>query len=188
METRNITISLLIITFLSLIFESYCQYRPGPGQYRPSPALPGQYRPSPTLPGQYRPSPTLPYPSFPALRPLCISQFALVNHACSMLPYSPVTPPPPPPPSAPNSPGVAAPSPPSDSHRHRHHHKHKHISSPDPAVEECCRWLKEVDTQCVCDLLVRLPVFLAKPVHAYTVEVDPDCSVTYTCPGRVIMT
>ncbi|KAL9227951.1 hypothetical protein vseg_003581 [Gypsophila vaccaria] len=114
-----------------------------------------------------------------------MSQFALVNHACSMLPYSPVSPPPPPPPSAP--PGVETPSTPGDSHRRRHHHKRRHNNSPDPAVEECCRWLKEVDTQCVCDLLVRLPVFLAKPVHAYTVEVDPDCSVTYTCPGRVIM-
>ncbi|XP_074274990.1 uncharacterized protein LOC141599019 [Silene latifolia] len=158
MENTKTIRLLLFAIFSSLIYKSY-----------------GQYRPTPTV------------------RPLCISQFALVNHACSMLPYSPVSPPsppPPPPPQAPSPPDSPdTPCPPDDCQsRHRHHHRHRHNNSPNnPTVQECCRWLKEVDTQCVCDLLVRLPVFLARPVHAYTVEVDSHCSVTYTCPGRMIM-
>ncbi|KAL2900601.1 2S albumin [Bienertia sinuspersici] len=138
---------------------------------------------------QYRPAPAMPFPTFPALRPLCLSQFALVNHACSMIPYSPMPPPAPPSPPTP-APPAQPPCPPKNGHRHGHHHRHRHSGSShvNAAADECCRWLKEVDTQCVCDLLVRLPVFLAKPAHDYTVAVSDDCSVTYQCPGRVMMT
>ncbi|XP_057549505.1 uncharacterized protein LOC130827702 [Amaranthus tricolor] len=172
MERRNIHLIFLIATFLSMISKSN---------------------------GQFRPSPTTRLPTFPALRPLCLSQFTLVNHACSVLPYSPMSSSPPKPPSSPPpsppAPSVGAQSPCSPtntSRRHRHHHRHRsnntsnnesHLSV---AEDECCRWLKEVDTQCVCDLLVRLPVFLAKPAHDYTVVVTDDCSVTYHCLGRVI--
>lgn len=160
MERTNITLLFLITAFLAVISKSNSQYRPAPA---------------------------IPLPSYPALRPLCLSQFALVNHACSMLPYSPL---PPPSPSSPPTPPALAqpPCPPKNGHRHGHHHRHKHSSSTHVSVaaEECCRWLKEVDTQCVCDLLVRLPIFLAKPAHDYTVAVSDDCSVTYQCPGRVM--
>lgn len=160
MERKNIALWVFITTFLAVISKSICQYRPAPA---------------------------LPFPSFPALRPLCLSQFALVNHACSMLPYSPLPPPAPPSPPTPPAP-AQPPCPPKTGHRHGHHHRHRHTSSApvSAAAEECCRWLKEVDTQCVCDLLVRLPIFLAKPSHDYTVNVSEDCSVTYQCPGRVM--
>ncbi|KAK9756112.1 hypothetical protein RND81_01G074100 [Saponaria officinalis] len=135
--------------------------------------------------------PVIPFPPAPALalRPLCFTQFSLVYYACSSIPYSPILPPSPPPPPPPplNSPIAEGPCPPTDGHRRRHHHRHKHSSSHNPAVDECCRWLKALDAQCVCDLLVRLPVFLAKPVHAYTVDVNSNCNVTYRCPSRVFV-
>ncbi|KAI3449609.1 hypothetical protein Pfo_006274 [Paulownia fortunei] len=123
--------------------------------------------------------------------PLCASQYALVNRACAMLPYTPVPPPSPP---SPPSPTPAPPSPPSpdgpDSrHHHRHGHGHGHRHSrhghaETPAEEDCCRWLKEVDDVCVCELLVRLPPFLTRPVHNYTVVVDDTCNVTFQCGSR----
>lgn len=143
---------------------------------------------------QVRPSPTTLLPTFPTLRPLCLSQFALVNHACSILPYTPT-----PPPASPASPAPPSPATPVEahplcpnksSHRHGHHHRHSHSSSCNSRIsaaeDECCRWLKEVDAKCVCDLLVHLPVFLAKPAHNYTVVVSDECSVTYQCPSRML--
>lgn len=118
--------------------------------------------------------------------PLCASQFALVNHACSKLPYMPVPPPSPP------SPPLPPPNPPSpdgsgsrrhSSHGHRHRgHRHRET----PIEEECCRWVKEVDSVCVCELLVHLPPFLIKPVHNYTVIVDETCSVTFQCSSSLL--
>lgn len=130
----------------------------------------------------------LPRP-IPPPRPLCASQLALANYACSMLPYSPALPVTPP---SPPSPEVPPPPPDDDesvqsSHGHRHGHRHRHRGSHEetPEEESCCRWLKQVDNECVCDLLVRLPVFLARPVHKYTVIVDDSCNVTYSCSGRL---
>ena len=126
-------------------------------------------------------------PAYPAPRPLCLPQFLLVNRACSRLPYSSV------PPSSPTSPPPLTPSPPSppspSSPPSRHHHRHRHGSpyQDSPEEEECCRWLKQIDNQCVCDLLVYLPDFLAKPRHNFTVSVAQDCTVTYQCPSRVII-
>ncbi|KAL9239220.1 hypothetical protein vseg_013560 [Gypsophila vaccaria] len=133
--------------------------------------------------------PVIPFPSPPAaLRPLCLTQFSLVYYACNSIPYSPILPPSPPPPPPPlDSPTAEGPCPPTDGHRRRRHRRHRHSSSPNHAVDECCRWLKALDAQCVCDLLVRLPVFLAKPVHAYTVDVNSNCNVTYRCPSRVLV-
>ncbi|CAA6669005.1 unnamed protein product [Spirodela intermedia] len=65
-------------------------------------------------------------------------------------------------------------------HHHGHGHRHLHGSS---AEEHCCRWLKEVDDVCVCDLLVRLPRFLTKPDHNFTVAVGNACNATYSCGG-----
>ncbi|KAL5735501.1 hypothetical protein ACOSP7_029974 [Xanthoceras sorbifolium] len=127
-----------------------------------------------------RPRP-LPIPVIPQVpsRPLCASQFSLVNYACSLLPQASPMPP-------------SLPSPPDDdydsSHRHGHGHGHRHHRDgrqPTPEEDNCCRWLKEVDNECVCELLVRLPVFLSKPVHEYTVAVDDSCNVSFTCGGRL---
>ncbi|CAN6899801.1 unnamed protein product [Brassica oleracea] len=73
-------------------------------------------------------------------------------------------------------------------HRRRHHHHHHHHRHREEtyAQQECCKWVKQMDNECVCDLLVRLPPLLAKPAHNYTVFVDESCIVTFTCGGRLI--
>ncbi|XP_059302126.1 uncharacterized protein LOC132054071 [Lycium ferocissimum] len=118
----------------------------------------------------------MPWPTI-VNRPLCLNQFALVNNACRFLPYSPL---PPPSPAAPipdstpaPSPEPLPPSPPSL----------PHIET--PAEEECCRWMRTVDSECVCALLAHLPTFLARPIHQYTAVVDPACSVTFTCSSSI---
>ncbi|KAK2649235.1 hypothetical protein Ddye_016724 [Dipteronia dyeriana] len=145
---------------------------------------------------RHRPLPLPMVPSVPP-RPLCVSQFSLVNYACAMLPYSPA--PPVSPPSPPLRP--TPPSPPDDDvessrrhghghgHGHRHRHRHRHGygdgHQATPQEENCCRWLKEVDNECVCDMLVHLPAFLSRPIHQYSVIVDDSCNVTFTCGGRL---
>ncbi|KAM6558615.1 uncharacterized protein LOC115709501 [Cannabis sativa] len=114
-------------------------------------------------------------------RPVCASQFALANYACSMIPYSPLPPP------APSTPSLDA------NHHHGRHrrggrggHRHRHRHHGTQEEDDCCRWLYEIDTDCVCDMLVHLPNFLSRPVHEYTLVVGDTCNVTYTCGGRVI--
>ncbi|CAL5085136.1 unnamed protein product [Urochloa decumbens] len=51
------------------------------------------------------------------------------------------------------------------------------------AYRDCCRWLKEVEPDCVCQALLRLPSFLVKPQHKYTVKVGHSCKFTYRCGG-----
>lgn len=117
-----------------------------------------------------------------AFGPLCASQFTLVNHACSFLPF--VLNPPPSHPSL-----VSAPSPnrPSGQHRRRqaprrrHHHRHRD----NPEEEICCRWLREVDDECVCQLLAQLPAFLSRPVHQYSVMVGETCYESFQCGSRI---
>ncbi|PIN25866.1 hypothetical protein CDL12_01383 [Handroanthus impetiginosus] len=158
----------------------------------------------PKVESQWLPRQPLPPVNHP---PLCASQFALVNRACALLPYSPVPPP---------SPDAGPPSPSSldvlessrhdrrghghghghghgqeHEHRHDHGHSHSHRHSrhhhKETSVEaDCCRWLKEVDNVCVCDLLVHLPPFLTRPVHNYTVIVDDSCNVTFQCGSRLV--
>ncbi|KAL5561643.1 hypothetical protein UlMin_031390 [Ulmus minor] len=108
-------------------------------------------------------------------RPVCASQYALANYACSMIPFSPI----PPPPSS---------TPASNDHgrRRKHGHRHRHHHHGTPEEEDCCRWLYEIDNDCVCDMLVRLPNFLSRPIHEYSLFVGETCNVTYTCGGRVI--
>ncbi|XP_024968615.1 lateral signaling target protein 2 homolog [Cynara cardunculus var. scolymus] len=68
-----------------------------------------------------------------------------------------------------------------DHHKHSHSH-HKHRMS--PIEQQCCKWLAQVDDECVCELLGRLPPFLARPIHEYTVRVAGSCNTTYSCgPG-----
>ncbi|KAK3147197.1 hypothetical protein QOZ80_3BG0279340 [Eleusine coracana subsp. coracana] len=51
------------------------------------------------------------------------------------------------------------------------------------AYRDCCRWLKEVQKDCVCEALMRLPPFLVKPQHTYVVRVGRTCQITYRCGG-----
>lgn len=166
MDADKILAVALFVSVLAVLPQMECQLRPRPFPLPLSPPRP-----------------------LPPPRPLCASQFALVNYACSMLPYDaelPVTPPSPTSPAIPPSP--PPPLPDDDElvhHRHGHRHRHQGSHKETPEEERCCRWLKEVDNECVCDLLVRLPVFLARPVHEYTVIVDDSCNVTYSCSGRL---
>lgn len=121
----------------------------------------------------------MPVPPVISHRPLCTSQFTLVNHACAFLPFTP-TPHhhPPPSPQSNNHHGRRRRQRRHRRHRGRHHHE-------SPVQQDCCRWLKEVDDECVCDLLVHLPPFLSRPLHQYTVMVDDTCSVTFQCGSRI---
>uniref|UniRef100_A0A2C9WQB5 Bifunctional inhibitor/plant lipid transfer protein/seed storage helical domain-containing protein n=1 Tax=Manihot esculenta TaxID=3983 RepID=A0A2C9WQB5_MANES len=165
--------------------------------------------------------------------PLCVSQVALVNYACAMLPYIPL--PPLIPPIRPLPP--ADPSPddeenghghvdnhghsrdqnnsqgpyrheqgPGHGHGHEHEHehghkhghghnhshghgqehRHRHRHHESHAHGNCCRWLNELDDECVCDMLVRLPSFLSRHMHTYTLYLDETCNITYACEGRLL--
>ncbi|WCJ21506.1 Tetratricopeptide repeat (TPR)-like superfamily protein [Euphorbia peplus] len=108
----------------------------------------------------------------PSQRPLCVSQLALANYACGRLPVTPRM--------EDSSPKIVT----SDLHRHeRNRHRHRQANHDSPA-ENCCRWLNDLDDECVCDLLIRLPAFLASPEHQYTVAIGNACKVSYQCNGR----
>ena len=145
----------------------------------------------PKMESQIRPPISLP-PRTPP--PLCASQFALANYACAMLPVTPGSPPSP---SKPQPPSPGPPPPDDDGgdddhklrHRHRHGHgyrrKHRHSRPPTLQEDNCCRWAREVDSQCVCEVLIRLPPFLTKPAHQYIVKIGDSCNVTYSCGGPI---
>ncbi|KAG4393725.1 hypothetical protein AAZX31_03G133800 [Glycine max] len=126
----------------------------------------------PKMESQIKPIPKTP-------RPLCASQFALVNYACSRLPFSPGVPPDSPSPDEENNNHHNR----SHRHGHRHGHRHRHHQTPDE--DNCCRWAKEVDHQCVCELLLRLPPFLIRPSHQYTLKVGASCDITYSCGAPI---
>ncbi|KAJ6880137.1 hypothetical protein NC652_033472 [Populus alba x Populus x berolinensis] len=65
--------------------------------------------------------------------------------------------------------------------RHRHRQRHGGSHNGSSSEDNCCKWLKELDEQCVCDVLYRLPPFLSKPAHTYTLYVAEACNVTYSC-------
>ncbi|KAK8711575.1 hypothetical protein V6N13_146853 [Hibiscus sabdariffa] len=92
--------------------------------------------------------------------PLCASQFNIVNYACGGLPLSPFSPPPP------HRSGHS---------RSRRRHRHRHGSD---RQHYCCQWLRQVDNECVCDVLARLPPFLSRPNHHYTIAVGDTCTVS----------
>ncbi|KAL4572066.1 hypothetical protein LXL04_018835 [Taraxacum kok-saghyz] len=152
---------------------------------------------------------TVPIPPF-APRPLCNFQLALANQACAYLPSWRLPPSPLSPPSPYPSVSVSVSPPPhrhvhshmhehgrdeqehnqthghrrQDHHHHRHGHGHRrHRLS--PVEQQCCKWLAQVDDECVCELLGRLPPFLARPVHEYTVRVAGSCNTTYTCGAQL---
>lgn len=124
-----------------------------------------------------------------AVDPVCAAQITLVNHACSFLPFV-VNPPPS------HHSLVSAPSRNHTDGRHRHghgspphssrgnhhrHHRHHH----NPEEELCCRWMREVDDDCVCELLAQLPAFLSRPVHQYSVRVGDGCHESFLCGSRI---
>ncbi|KVH94398.1 polyadenylate-binding protein 1-B-like [Cynara cardunculus var. scolymus] len=148
-----------------------------------------------------------------APRPLCNFQMALANQACAYLPFVQVPPQAPRAPMAPPPPSSDEDG--EDhrhgrrhrhdhdhdddndnehdhqhdhkrGHGHKHHHHHRHHRHRDTPIEQqCCKWLSQVDDQCVCELLVRLPPFLARPVHRYSVLVGGSCNITYSCGSRL---
>ncbi|XP_004495224.2 uncharacterized protein [Cicer arietinum] len=116
-----------------------------------------------------------------SLHPLCAPQFALVSNACGMLSFTPGLLPspilPPPSPSSPDDEGHKS------DHHHHHRHRHGHHSSTEE--DNCCRWAKEMDSRCVCEILVRLPPFLTRPLHQYSVVIGESCVITYSCGGPI---
>ncbi|XP_018859451.1 uncharacterized protein LOC118349238 [Juglans regia] len=130
-------------------------------------------------------------------RPLCASQFSLANYACAMVP------------------AASEPSPPSlnngldeeldddadddeeeehhHNHNHNHNHQHRHRGYRHNGkhhlpqnIDNCCRWISQIDSGCVCELLFYLPgfaTFLMRPLHDFTVEITDSCNVTYSCGG-----
>ncbi|MBA0860369.1 hypothetical protein Goshw_016935 [Gossypium schwendimanii] len=114
-------------------------------------------------------------------RPLCASQFSLVNYACAALPLTPFSPPPPRNRNHSRSRSRSR----SNSRRRSRKHRRRHGHREAEMQSYCCQWLKQVDTECVCDVLVHLPTFLSRPNHRYTVVVDDTCTVNYSCGGRI---
>ncbi|CAL0320579.1 unnamed protein product [Lupinus luteus] len=109
-------------------------------------------------------------------RPLCASQFALVNYACAMLSFTPGSPD--------DNVGLSSHQHhQGHAHGHRRGHGHRHGNTPEE--ENCCRWVREMDSQCVCEILVRFPPFLTRPVHQYRVLIGESCDVTYNCGGPI---
>ncbi|KAJ8622873.1 hypothetical protein MRB53_031402 [Persea americana] len=145
-------------------------------------------------------------------QPFCLTQFQVANQACVFLPPppplppqptpptpSPPTPPAPPrptPPTPPLPPQPAPPRPPTppipqpplynsnatDGDDHGHHHRRRH-SYNQGNESECCRWVKQMDTGCVCLLLSHLPPFVVKPAHSLTLSPEQGCVVNFRCPG-----
>ncbi|KAK4281142.1 hypothetical protein QN277_012667 [Acacia crassicarpa] len=106
-------------------------------------------------------------------RPLCAAQFSIVNYVCSSLPF------------VRRPPSLPAHSDDDEEHghnggRHRHHDRRWENSDHE---ESCCRWAKAVNSQCVCELLLlfRLPTFLMRSSHQYTLAIGESCEVTYSC-------
>lgn len=136
----------------------------------------------PKMESQMRPQVTMP-PTHP--RPLCASQFALVNYACGRLPFHPGVPPGPDP-SPDDDEGHNNNNHQHSRHGHGHEHRHRHHHHHETADEDnCCRWAKEVDNQCVCELLLRLPPFLVRPLHQYSLLIGDDCEITYSCGAPI---
>uniref|UniRef100_A0A9I9DBE4 Bifunctional inhibitor/plant lipid transfer protein/seed storage helical domain-containing protein n=1 Tax=Cucumis melo TaxID=3656 RepID=A0A9I9DBE4_CUCME len=129
--------------------------------------------------GQWQPPAVAP-------RPLCASQIALANYACATLPYSKLLPPPPP--SSSLSSNHDSQGSPVHTHHHGHHHRHHHKIPLSPIEENCCKWVQQVDSECVCELLSRLPAFLKRPIHNFSVIIGGSlsCNATYSCGGMKI--
>ncbi|XP_010942492.1 uncharacterized protein [Elaeis guineensis] len=124
--------------------------------------------------------------SFAQLRPLCLSQFALANQACVVLPTEEV--------SRDSSLAKLQEEDEYDDDEHEDHHGHGHGRGrghrhgrghgEEPRVNtDCCRWLAEVDEACVCEALLRMPPFFIKAKHTYIIKVGKTCKHEYNCRG-----
>ncbi|KAG6700281.1 hypothetical protein I3842_08G104300 [Carya illinoinensis] len=130
--------------------------------------------------------------------PLCASQFSLANYACSLVPPASE----PSPPSLHN--GLDEDQEEDDAdddeeeghhHNHNHNHQHRHRGHRHKDkhhlprnIDNCCRWISQIDSSCVCELLFYLPgfaTFLMRPLHDFTVRITDSCNVTYSCGGVV---
>lgn len=122
--------------------------------------------------------------SLPPPTPLCMSQFALVNHACARVEVRPLSLNSPQESLVETSPTPPSPPSPPDETIHGHGYRRRHEEQEDedsPEEQECCRWLNVVDVECVCPLLIRLPNVFLRLAHNYTVVVSESCRVTYQC-------
>ncbi|KAI3979699.1 hypothetical protein MKX01_013794 [Papaver californicum] len=142
--------------------------------------------------------------SLPIQKPLCISQFALANQACGSIPIQQdlveyVEDPEDPENGRHRSSrtrnrersnsrardGESHNGSHSRQHRRRRARRHRHHHHLSQNEMDCCRWMKEMDDACVCQLLYRMPAFMRKPKHDYVVKVHDSCTVTFNCPGRL---
>ncbi|KAE8693771.1 hypothetical protein F3Y22_tig00110794pilonHSYRG00222 [Hibiscus syriacus] len=106
-------------------------------------------------------------------RPICVSQISILNYACGGLPLSPF----PPPSHHRNSHGRS-------SRKHRHRRRHGQRRS--DRQNYCCQWLRQVDDECVCDVLAHLPPFLSRPNHQYSIAIGDTCTIRFSCGGRLV--
>lgn len=61
-------------------------------------------------------------------------------------------------------------------------HEHEGGHKQEPRVNlDCCRWMEEVDEECVCATFLRLPPFLFKPKHTYDIKIGSTCSRSFEC-------
>ncbi|XP_023548911.1 uncharacterized protein LOC111807420 [Cucurbita pepo subsp. pepo] len=120
-----------------------------------------------------------------APRPPCPSQIALANLACAMLPYSTMALSPPSVSLSDNHESHGPP--PNHRHLHTHWHGHQHQISLSPMEENCCKWVQQLDSQCLCRLLSRLPAFLERPQHKISFSVGGSCNATFSCGGGTII-
>lgn len=129
-------------------------------------------------------------------RPLCATQISLANYACSILPITPWHP---------SLPMLSGDQGHHDQHEHDHEHnhererahehghrhghghghRHRHHHRQTPEEDNCCRWARDVDSECVCELLVHLPPFLRRPMHQYSLKVGGSCDITYSCGSSI---
>ncbi|XP_039005767.1 uncharacterized protein LOC120133194 [Hibiscus syriacus] len=100
-----------------------------------------------------------------SLRPICVSQISILNYACGGLPLSPF-----PPPSH-HRKGRGR-----SSCKHRRRRRHGQHRRSD-RQNYCCQWLRQVDNECVCDVLAHLPAFLSRPNHQYTIPIGDTCTI-----------
>ncbi|OVA20063.1 hypothetical protein BVC80_1665g16 [Macleaya cordata] len=112
--------------------------------------------------------------SLPPQAPICLWEFTLVSQACSLLG-----------PIRPGFQGLPYLGHGHDEHSEAAHRRHHHRRHQTALELNCCKWLKELDSTCVCELLSRaLPGFFIMLQHGFTMTVAHTCHITFKCEGR----
>ncbi|XP_072983423.1 uncharacterized protein [Typha latifolia] len=62
-----------------------------------------------------------------------------------------------------------------------HHHDQDGFALQPRSYRDCCRWVRQVDRSCVCEALLRLPLFLTRPRHKYVMQIGRACRIRYKC-------